>query len=51
VKRDLKDWSITKEFTLDRRAMFLRQQGEARRSTPFQLPRRRLGEYKATPYQ
>jgi hypothetical protein len=31
VKRDLKDWSITKEFTLDRRAMFLRQQGEARR--------------------
>jgi hypothetical protein len=27
--------------------MFLRRQGEARRSTPFQPPRRCLGEYKA----
>jgi hypothetical protein len=26
--------------------VFLRRQGEARRSTPFQPPRRRLGEYK-----
>ncbi len=27
--------------------MFLRRQGEVRRSAPFKTPRRRLGEYKA----
>jgi hypothetical protein len=31
---------------MHRSSMFLRRQGEVRRSAPFETPRRRLGEYK-----
>jgi hypothetical protein len=36
-----------KEAYGETKPMFLRRQGEATRSTPFQPPRRHLGEYKA----